>query len=218
MRVLSQVCLEQWGTEEQKQRYLPRLTSGDWIGCYCLTEPDAGSDAANIQTIATADGEDYLLNGEKIWITNGNMARLAIVFATRDRAERHKGICAFLVETDTPGLRREQMPGVELGHRASDHAHITLRELPHSGQRHARQAGRGLQNCHVGAGSRAARRRCGCGGHRRRPAWTPACLWARERRQFGQRLGDFQMVQATIANMAADIDGGAAAGLSRRVA
>ena len=66
-----------------------------------------------------------MLNGEKIWITNGNLADVAIVFATRDPAARHKGICAFLVETDTPGFHREPMPGHELGHRASDHAHIT---------------------------------------------------------------------------------------------
>lgn len=197
-------CLEQWGTLEQKQRYLPRLTSGEWIGCYCLTEPDAGSDAANIQTTATADGDDYLLDGEKIWITNGNMAHLAIVFATRDRAERHKGICAFLVETDTRGMRREKMPGVELGHRASDHAHITF------------------ENCHVpasamlgepGEGFKIAmsaldRGRLGvaAGAVGIGQACLDACVqWARERRQFGRRLGDFQMVQATIANMAADI-------------
>ena len=132
------------------------------------------------------------------------MAHLAIVFATRDRAERHKGICAFLVETDTRGMRREKMPGVELGHRASDHAHITF------------------ENCHVpasamlgepGEGFKIAmsaldRGRLGvaAGAVGIGQACLDACVqWARERRQFGRRLGDFQMVQATIANMAADI-------------
>lgn len=197
-------CLERWGTTEQKRRYLPRLTGGEWVGCYCLTEFEAGSDAANLQTTATDDGANYLLNGEKIWITNGNIAQFAIVFATRDRTARHKGICAFLVETDTPGMRREKMPGVELGHRASDHAHITF------------------ENCHVpasavlgepGEGFKVAmsaldRGRLGvaAGAVGIGQACLDACvMWARERRQFGRRLGDFQMIQATIANMAADV-------------
>jgi alkylation response protein AidB-like acyl-CoA dehydrogenase len=197
-------CLEQWGTEEQKQRYLPRLTNGEWIGCYCLTEPEAGSDAANIQTTAMADGADYLLDGEKIWITNGNMARLAIVFATRDRAERHKGICAFLVETDTPGMRREEMSGVELGHRASDHAHITFENCRVPASTMLGEPGEGFKI----AMSALDRGRLGvaAGAVGIGQACLDACVqWARERRQFGRRLGDFQMVQATIANMAADI-------------
>src|SRR5579885_335139 len=124
---LVSLCIQEWGTEEQKRSILPRLATGEWIGCYALTEPNAGSDAASIETTATEDGDDYLLNGEKIWITNGPSAQLAIVFATRDRAARHRGICAFLVETDTPGFQREPMPGKELGHRASEHAHILLK-------------------------------------------------------------------------------------------
>ncbi len=197
-------CIEQWGTTEQKQRYLPRLTSGEWIGCYCLTEPEAGSDAANIQTMATADGANYRLDGEKIWITNGNMARLAIVFATRDRAERHKGICAFLVETDTPGMQREKMPGVELGHRASDHAHITFENCRVPASAMLGEPGEGFKI----AMSALDRGRLGvaAGAVGIGQACLDVCvLWARERRQFGRRLGDFQMVQATIANMAADI-------------
>ena len=197
-------CIEQWGTGDQKRRYLPHLTSGEWVGCYCLTEPEAGSDAASLRTTATSDGSDYLLAGEKIWITNGNLARLAIVFATRDPTERHKGICAFLVETDTPGMRREKMPGVELGHRASDHAHITFEQChvpagamlgaPGEGFKVAMSA---LDRGRLGVAAGAV----GIG-----QACLDACVfWARERRQFGRRLGDFQMVQATIANMAADI-------------
>ena len=197
-------CLEQWGTPEQKRIYLPRLTSGEWIGCYCLTEPDAGSDAANIQTTATADGSDYLLHGEKIWITNGNMAHLAIVFATRDRSARHKGICAFLVETDTAGMSREKMSGVELGHRASDHAHITFENCRLPASALLGELGDGFKV----AMSALDRGRLGvaAGAVGIGQACLDACVtWARERRQFGRRLGDFQMVQATIANMAADI-------------
>ena len=197
-------CLEQWGTPEQKRLCLPRLTDGEWIGCYCLTEPDAGSDAANIQTTASADGSDYLLNGEKIWITNGNMAHLAIVFATRDRSARHKGICAFLVETETPGMRREKMSGVELGHRASDHAHITFENCRLPASALLGEPGEGFKV----AMSALDRGRLGvaAGAVGIGQACLDACVtWARERRQFGRRLGDFQMVQAIIANMAADI-------------
>jgi butyryl-CoA dehydrogenase len=197
-------CIEQWGTVEQKQYYLPKLTSGEWIGCYCLTEPNAGSDAASLQTAATADGADYLLDGEKIWITNGNMAHIAIVFATRERDARHKGICAFLVETSTPGMRREKMAGVELGHRASDHAHITFHHCRVPASAMLGEPGEGFKV----AMSALDRGRLGvaAGAVGVGQACLDACVtWARERRQFGRRLGDFQMVQATIANMAADV-------------
>ena len=82
---LVSMCINDWGTEEQKHAYLPRLASGDLIGCYCLTEPNAGSDAAAMQTTATRDGDDFIINGEKIWITNASSASLAIVFADAAR-------------------------------------------------------------------------------------------------------------------------------------
>ena len=90
---LVSLCIQDWGTEEQKRRYLPLLASGEWIGCYALTEPNAGSDVASMETTAREDANDYVLNGEKIWITNGPSADVAIVFATQDRSLRHKGIC-----------------------------------------------------------------------------------------------------------------------------
>ena len=116
------LCIQEWGTEEQKRDYLPKLATGEWIGCYALTETDAGSDAAAMEATAREDGDSYILNGEKIWITNGLSAQVAIVFASIDVALRHKGICAFLVDTRTSGFHREKMPGKELGHRASEHA------------------------------------------------------------------------------------------------
>src|SRR5436853_1043912 len=94
---LVSLCIQEWGTEEQKRRYLPRLASGEWIGCYALTEPDAGSDVGSMQATARGEGDSYVLNGEKIWITNGSSAHSAIVFASRDRSGEHTGICAFLV-------------------------------------------------------------------------------------------------------------------------
>jgi butyryl-CoA dehydrogenase len=199
------MCVNDWGTEEQKRRYLPKLAAGEMIGCYCLTEANAGSDAAAMETTAAEDGDGYVLNGQKIWITNGGLAHLAIVFATRDRALRHKGVCAFLIETDTPGFRRERMPGVELGHRASDHAVISIENcrVPHSALLGA--AGEGfkvamaaLDHGRLGVAAGAV------GVHQ---ACLDACVeFAKTRRQFGQRIGDFEMIQQVLADMAADLE------------
>jgi butyryl-CoA dehydrogenase len=198
-------CLAQWGSPEQKARYLPRLARGEMIGCYCLTEPQAGSDVASLQSRAVADGEDYVLNGEKIWITNGGIAHLALVFATADPAQGRKGLCAFVVETDWPGFERGPMPGRELGHRAADHAHIRFNNLRVPGTALLGQAGQGFKvamsaldhgRLGVAAGALGVGQAC-----------LDACVdFARTRRQFGQRLGDFEMIQAVIADMAADIE------------
>jgi butyryl-CoA dehydrogenase len=198
-------CIQDWGREEQKRTILPRLATGEWIGCYCLTEPNAGSDVASMEATARADGTDYVLTGEKIWITNGNLADVALVFATRDRGERHRGISAFVVETTTPGFRRERMPGHDLGHRASDHAHIILEDCrvpasallgaPGEGFRVAMSA---LDRGRLGVAAGAVGLAQAC---------LDACVaFTRGRRQFGQRIADFQMVQATLADMAADVE------------
>lgn len=112
-------CILRWGTEEQKKKFLPKLARGEWLGCYALTEPNAGSDAASMETTATPAGDEFILNGEKIWITNGNIADVAIVFANSNRALKHKGICAFLLETNVNGFTRAKMRGQELGDRKS---------------------------------------------------------------------------------------------------
>jgi butyryl-CoA dehydrogenase len=198
-------CIAEWGTEEQQAHYLPLLISGEWIGCYALTEPNAGSDVASMEATVRLEGDSYVLNGEKIWITNGTSARLAIVFASTDRSLRHKGICAFLVETDTPGFHREPMPGKELGHRASEHVRITLEDCrvpasamlgaPGEGFRVAMSAlDRGRLG--VAAGAVGVAQAC-----------LDACVsYTKERRQFGQRIADFEMVQSTLADMAADVE------------
>ncbi|MFN8456525.1 MAG: acyl-CoA dehydrogenase family protein [Anaerolineae bacterium] len=202
---LVSMCLRDWGTEAQKQYYLPKLAGGEAIGCYCLTEPNAGSDAAGMESTAREEADNYVLNGEKIWITNGNIADVALVFASRDRAARHRSICAFIVPTDTPGFRRAEMPGQELGHRASDHARILLEECRVPKSALLGEPGQGFKvamsaldhgRLGVAAGAVGVAQAC-----------LDACVeFARQRRQFGQRIGDFQMVQAAIANMAAEIE------------
>jgi alkylation response protein AidB-like acyl-CoA dehydrogenase len=194
-----------FGGEEQRRHYLPRLAAGEVIGCYCLTEPEAGSDAASLQTTYREEEDAYVLNGEKIWITNGTIADVAIVFATRDPALRHHGISAFLVDTTVSGWQCWRLPGHELGHRASDHARLTFTEcrIPKTSLLGEEGAGfkiamSALDTGRIGVAAGAV----GVG-----QACLDACVdFARKRRQFGRRIGDFQQVQAAVANMAADIE------------
>lgn len=202
---LVSACINDWGSDEQRRRYLPRLATGELIGCYCLTEPNAGSDAASIETTARDEGERYVLDGEKIWITNGGIAGLAIVFASADREARHRGICAFLVETGVPGFHREKLAGQELGHRAADHARIVFEgcRVPKSAMLGPPGAGfkvamAALDHGRIGVAAGAVGVAQAC---------LDACVsFARERRQFGRRIGDFQMIQAQLADMAADVE------------
>jgi butyryl-CoA dehydrogenase len=201
-------CINAWASDEQKAKWLPLLTSGKYIGCYCLTEPEAGSDAAGIQTMATKVDGGYRLNGEKIWITNANIADLAIVFAKTDTLadqKPHQQITAFIVETKAKGFDRKPMPGKELGHRASDHAHITFNNcfVPEENVLGGEGIGfkvamSALDHGRLGVAAGAV------GVHQ-------ACLdasvdFVRDRKQFGQRIGDFGMVQSAIAEMHASLE------------
>lgn len=198
-------CILAWGTDEQKKNVLPKLARGEWIGCYCLTEPNAGSDAASMESTATQDGDEFVLDGEKIWITNGGIADVAIVFASYDRSLKHKGICAFLVEMNTQGFVRAKMLGQELGHRASDHAHIRFENVRAPKSALLGEVGEGFKvamsaldhgRLGVAAGALGVGQAC----------LDASVEFARTRRQFGQRIGNFEMIQSVIANMAADVD------------
>lgn len=201
---LVSMCIRDWGSEQQRRRYLPRLAGGELIGCYCLTEPEAGSDAGSIATTAREEADAWVLNGEKIWITNGGIAGLAIVFASQDRALRHRGICAFLVDTSTPGFKRLPMEGQELGHRAADHARIVLEECrvpkdallgPAGGGFKVAMAALDHGRLGVAAGALGVAQAC----------LDASVEFTRTRRQFGKRIADFEMVQASLADMAADV-------------
>jgi alkylation response protein AidB-like acyl-CoA dehydrogenase len=198
-------CILQWGTEAQKREHLPRLARGEIIGCYCLTEPNAGSDAASMESTAARVGDEYALHGEKIWITNGGLAHLALVFASADRGLKHKGICAFLVPTGTPGFRREKMEGRELGHRAADHAHLHLEDLRVPQTALLGGHGEGFKvamsaldhgRLGVAAGALGVAQAC----------LEASVAFAQTRRQFGQRIGNFEMIQSTLADMAAGVE------------
>src|SRR5215211_7427203 len=126
----SLVCssILRWGTEEQKQRYLPKLCSGEWLGCFGLTEPDTGSDAANQKTRARKTDGGWALSGSKMWISLGNHAKLALVFAQTDPELGHRGIACFLVETESPGFGHQEIHG-KMGLHGSDTASLSLDEV-----------------------------------------------------------------------------------------
>ena len=193
------------GLTEHQEPWLPGLLSGEVIGCYALTEEEAGSDVGAIGTRVRDDGGHVVIDGEKVWITNGGVADVALVFGSADPNRGTKGLECWVVPTDARGLTRERMPGKELGHRASDHARLTFDgvRIPKSqrlgpafgGFRVAMDA---LEHgrLNVAAGAVGIQRAC-----------LEACAgFARKRRQFGRRIGDFQQVGATLAEMATTLE------------
>src|SRR5215210_9544085 len=117
-----------WGTEDQKKQWLPKLCSGEALGCFGLTEPGTGSDASNLKTRAEKTGGGWKITGQKQWISMGNYAKLALIFAQTDPEQGHRGLAAFLVPTDQPGFTSQEIHG-KLGLRASDTAELALDEV-----------------------------------------------------------------------------------------
>jgi len=198
------------GSAEQRRRWAGPLAQVKEIGCYALTEPEAGSDARSLSTHADRDQAGWVINGEKHWITNGGAADVAVLFAGSER-----GMTAFLVPTDTPGFEREPMPGRELGHRASGHVRMRFRGLRVPHEAVLGEVGQGYQ---VAMGAlRHGRLGVASGAVGIHQACLDACVdFGRRRRQFGQRIGDFEMIQAALADMKAELD--ASRLLARRAA
>lgn len=201
--------LGDFATEEQQARWLPRLGTGEWVGCYALTEEEAGSDAASLTTEAVQDGESWTLNGSKTWITNGGIADLALVFARTGPGERHQGITAFVAELPCDGWQAQPLGVEPLGHRAANHAQINLEGLQIPDANRLGEVGSGFPiamsalnhgRLGVAAGAVGISRAC----------LEIATDHARSRRQFGKRIGDFQMVQADLADIAAETEAAAA--------
>lgn len=195
-----------WGTEEQKMELLPKLCSGEFIGCYGLTEPEAGSDAANQQTKAVKDGDDYLLSGQKTWISCGSIATHALVFATVDPSLGHKGITCFIIDTKSKGFTAQEIKG-KLGLRASDTSSLFLDEVRVPKENILGNVGDGfkvamsaLDNGRFSVAAGAVGLVQGC---------IDACTkYAMERITFGKPIGEHQQVQAMIADMVADCEAG----------
>ncbi|MCC6671601.1 MAG: acyl-CoA dehydrogenase family protein [Planctomycetes bacterium] len=197
-------CLARFGSDEQKARILPALCKGERVGCFALTEDEAGSDVAALATQARPQGGGWRIQGRKIWITNGGIADVALVFATVDPARGREGITAFVVDTARPGLRREPMPGKELGHRGSDHAELHFEGLAVGPADVVGGVGRGFA---VAMGGLAAGRLSVAAGGVgiQRAALAAALAFATSRRQFGKPIAAFQMVQERLADMAAEL-------------
>ena len=196
-------ALLKWGTAEQKKSYLPRLAA-DTVAAYALSEAGSGSDAFALQTRATRQGDEYVLNGRKLWISNSREAGLYIVFATLDPAAGYKGITAFLVEKDTPGFTVGKKED-KLGIRASSTCELIFDDCRVPAANLLGEEGKGykiaIETLNEGRIGIAAQMLGLAQG-----AWNHAARYALERRQFGKPIAEFQAVQFSIAEMATEIE------------
>jgi butyryl-CoA dehydrogenase len=204
----SLVCdpLLKYGSEEQKREILAPLARGEKLGCFALTEPGAGSDAAGLRSTARRDGDGYVLDGEKVFITNGTHADVALVFATLDRELKHKGITAFLVPTEREGLR---CGGHEhkLGVNASGTTWLSFEDLRVPAADRLGEEGEGFKvamSTLDGGREGIAAQAVGIA----QGAFDEAFAYSREREQFGHPLADFQTIQFYLADMSTEIDAG----------
>jgi butyryl-CoA dehydrogenase len=202
----SLVCsaIIRWGTEEQKQAYLPRLCSGEWLGCFALTEPDTGSDAANQRTRARRSNGGWLINGAKMFISMGSHARLALVFAQTDPEKRHRGIACFLVDTDQPGYQPQPIHH-KLGLRGSDTAAISLDDVEVPEDAMLGEVGDGFKVAMSALDSGRYSVAAGCVGICQ-GSLDASVRYAKERQQFGHPIASFQLVQEMLADMALETD------------
>ncbi len=201
---LVEMSIARWGSEAQRHRYLPSLCGGQLIGCFGLTEPNAGSDPSSMETTAVADRDYWVLNGRKTWISNGGVADLAIVFAQTDRGKGHRGIGAFLVEHGTPGFSTRDIHG-KLGLRSSNTAELILDECRIPREQVLGKVGDGFKVAMSALDNGRYSVAAGCVGI------CQGCVdasirYAKERKQFGRAIGSFQLVQDLIARMIVDAE------------
>jgi len=202
----SLVCwgIETFGTEEQKQKYLPKLASGEWIGSFCLSEPEAGSDATSQRTLAVDMGDHYLLNGTKNWITNGGTSQIHLVMAQTDVEKGHRGINCLLVERDMPGVvigAKED----KLGIRASDTHTIMYTDVKVPKANRIGEDGFGfkfamktLSGGRIGIAAQALGIAAG--------AYELAVAYSKEREAFGKPISQYQGISFKLAEMATEIE------------
>ncbi|GAA3545419.1 acyl-CoA dehydrogenase [Aeromicrobium flavum] len=193
----------QFGTEEQKQRWLPGISSGTSLGCFGLTEPDNGSDAGNLKTRAVREGDDWVINGSKIFITNGTWADVALVFA-RTGGPGAKGVSAFLVPTDTPGFEATEVKG-KLGLRGQATAALSFSDLRVPSDALLGEEGQGFRIAMTALDKGRVGIAASCVGI------VQGCLeasveYSTQREQFGRPIASYQLVQDMIAEMSVDAD------------
>ncbi|HET7418482.1 MAG TPA: acyl-CoA dehydrogenase family protein [Solirubrobacterales bacterium] len=191
--------IEKWGSEEQKQKWLPRLCSGEGLGCFGLTEPDTGSDAANLRTRAKKTANGWSISGQKMWISLGNVSDFALIFAQTDPEKKHRGLACFIVPTDSEGFTTQEIHG-KLGLRASDTAEISLDEVEVGEEALLGEVGDGFKVAMSALENGRYSVAAGCVGI------CEGCVqssvdYAKERKQFGVPLARFQLVQEMITDM-----------------
>ncbi|KUN00959.1 acyl-CoA dehydrogenase [Streptomyces yokosukanensis] len=194
-----------WGDEEHKRRWLPGLTSGEYVGCFGLTEPGTGSDAGNLTTRAVRDGAGgHVLNGTKMFITNGTWADVVLLFARSTDAPGHKGVSAFLVPTDTPGLTRRTIHG-KLGLRGQATAELVLEDVRVPASAMLGEEGQGFSVAMSALAKGRMSVAAGCVGIAQ-AALDAAVGYVGEREQFGKPIARHQLVQELISDIAVDVD------------
>lgn len=192
------------GTDEQKKRYLPKMAAGEWIGAYSLSEPGSGTDAGSLSTAAADQGDHWLVNGTKSWVTNGGFASVYLVFVSTNKDAGSRGITCLLVDKDTPGFsvgKKEK----KMGLRASDTRELIFQNAKIPKSALLGQVGGGfkiamsqLDSGRIGIAAQAV----GIA----QAALEEAVAYAKERKQFGKKLSEFQLTQAKLADMATNID------------
>ncbi|MFF9349751.1 acyl-CoA dehydrogenase family protein [Streptomyces sp. NPDC014734] len=193
-----------WGDEEQKRYWLPRLTAGEAIGCFGLTEPGTGSDAGNLATRAVRDGGSYVINGSKMFITNGTWADVVLLFARTGDAPGHRGVSAFLVPADTPGLGRRAIRG-KLGLRGQATAELVLEDVRVPASALMGPEGKGFSVAMSALTKGRMSVAAGCVGIAQ-AALDAAVTYAGEREQFGRPIASHQLVQELISDISVDVD------------
>jgi alkylation response protein AidB-like acyl-CoA dehydrogenase len=192
------------GTDEQKKKWLPKLTSGEWIGAWGLTEPGSGSDAAGMRTVAVKDGSDWVLNGTKNFITNASYANISVVIAITDRNDRKRGASAFAVEMDRKGIRPGKKEN-KLGMRTSDTAELVMEDCRVPASNLLGKVGDGFVDAlRVLDGGRISIGALAVGIAR--GAYEAARDYAKQRTAFGKPISEFQAIQFMLADMATEIE------------
>ncbi|MGW0535452.1 acyl-CoA dehydrogenase family protein [Streptomyces sp. NPDC003032] len=193
-----------WGSEAQKRQWLPGLTSGEYVGCFGLTEPGTGSDAGSLTTKAVRDGDDYVVNGAKMFITNGTWADVVLLFARTNDTPGHRGVSAFLVPTDTPGLSRRTIHG-KLGLRGQATAELVLEDVRVPASAMLAPEGKGFSVAMSALAKGRMSVAAGCVGIAQ-AALDAAVKYATEREQFGKTIAHHQLVQELLSDIAVDVD------------
>ena len=198
MQIGPALTLLQFGTEEQKKKWIPPLVQGDVIGCFAITEPDAGSDVSGMRTTATKKGDAYIVNGNKIWISNAPVTNGGLVYAYTDRAQKHRGMTAFYADLSQPGVTRKSLD--TLGANCSPIGELTFDNFRIPVANRLGKEGDGFKVCMWQLNQ--TRLNCAAGALGvARAAKEAAVSYANQRVQFGQKIGEFQMNQDPIAQM-----------------